>query len=453
MKVDVLLVDDEPGVLYMLREVLVHRGLSVLAVSSGEDALRELEHADVVVSDLAMPGMDGLALLDQVKAKRPELPFVLVTAHGNERVAVNAMKRGAYDYLTKPVDIDELGLLVERALEGSRLRGEVRAMRIERALGQRLVAESAAMKRLLDAVSRVAQRDVTVLVRGETGTGKELVSTLIHLESTRHMKPLVRFNCAALPADLAEAELFGHARGAFTGAVGARKGFFADAHGGTLVLDEVGDLPLALQPKLLRALQEGEIQPVGGRVEKVDVRVVASTHRDLAAEVKAGRFREDLYYRLAVVELKVPSLSERREEIPVLARALARKWGERFGLGEVTISPELAQHLMDSAWPGNVRQLENTIARMIALFGTNLNEASFQAATSAPSPSAQDEDLEREPLRNDVPLREQTEAFERGILQRVLRECGGNQSEAARRLAIGRVTLIDKMKKHGLRTA
>jgi two-component system response regulator AtoC len=326
-------------------------------------------------------------------------------------------------------------------------------MRIERALGQRLVAESAAMKRLLDAVSRVAQRDVTVLVRGETGTGKELISGLIHLESARLNKPLVRFNCAALPADLAEAELFGHARGAFTGAVGARKGFFAEAHGGTLVLDEIGDLPLALQPKLLRALQEGEIQPVGGRVEKVDVRVVASTHRDLAAEVKAGRFREDLYYRLAVVELKVPSLSERREEIPVLARALARKWGERFGLGEVSISPELAQLLTDSAWPGNVRQLENTIARMIALYGTNLNEASFQAATSAPTPSAQDDDLEREPLRNDVPLREQTDAFERGILQRVLRECGGNQSEAARRLAIGRVTLIDKMKKHGLREA
>ena len=170
-------------------------------------------------------------------------------------------------------------------------------------------------------------------------------------------------------------------------------------------------------------------------------------------EVKAGRFREDLYYRLAVVELKVPSLSERREEIPVLARALARKWGERFGLGEVSISPELAQLLTDSAWPGNVRQLENTIARMIALYGTNLNEASFQAATSAPTPSAQDDDLEREPLRNDVPLREQTDAFERGILQRVLRECGGNQSEAARRLAIGRVTLIDKMKKHGLREA
>jgi two-component system response regulator AtoC len=426
----VLLVDDEPGVLYMLREVLAERGLDVIAASSAREALAQLEHAHVVVSDLSMPGMDGLALLDEVRARRPELPFVLVTAHGNERIAVRAMKRGARDYLTKPVDIDELGLVVDRALEGLRLRAEVRAMRLERALGRRLIAESAPMKRLIEAASR--RRDA----------------------------PLVRFNCAAVPAELAEDELFGHARGAFTGAVGARKGYFAQADGGTLVLDEIAELPLPLQPKLLRALQEGEIQPVGGRIEKVDVRVVASTHRDLREEVRAGRFREDLYYRLAVVELVVPTLAERRDEIPTLARALAARWGERFDVPHVELSAPLLEELRGADWPGNVRQLENTVARMIALHGASLGPHALRAATGEPAAWASGADGSAEAgaepdgidlARNDVPLREQLDAFERGVVSRVLAECGQNQSRAARRLGIGRATLIDKMKKYGLR--
>jgi len=451
----VLLVDDEPGVLYMLHEVLTERGLEVVTATSAREALGKLDQADVVVSDLAMPEMDGLALLDEVRARRPEVPFILVTAHGNERTAVSAMKHGAHDYLTKPIDIDELGVVVERALEGHRLRAEVRAMRVERALGRRLIAESAAMKRLVEAASRVARRDVTVLLRGETGTGKELVAGLIHVESTRREAPLVRFNCAAVPAELAEDELFGHAKGAFTGAIAARKGYFAQANGGTLVLDEIAELPLALQPKLLRALQEGEIQPVGGRVEKVDVRVVASTHRDLREEVRAGRFREDLYYRVAVVELVVPTLAERREEIPALARALAARWSERFDVPAVELSAELLVELQQSRWPGNVRQLENTVARMIALHGPNLGPSALRAAMNASLPTEPSvEPIDRDPEdleRNDVPLREQVDAFERGVIARALAESGQNQSRAARRLAIGRATLIDKMKKHGLR--
>jgi two-component system response regulator AtoC len=445
----VLLVDDEPGVLYMMREVLEERGLDVVTATSGTDALAHVDAAGVIVSDLAMPGMDGLALLAVVRERRPEVPFVLVTAHGNERVAVRAMKAGANDYLTKPVDIEELRLVVQRALDEARMRAELRRMKAERAIGRRLVAESAPMRRLLEAVERIADKDLTVLVRGETGSGKELVASLLHAHSKRAGKPLVRFNCAALAPELAEAELFGHARGAFTGAVGARRGFFAEADGGTLVLDEVGELPLALQPKLLRVLQEGEIQPVGGRIEKVDVRVIASTHRDLSAEVKAGRFREDLFYRLAVIELMVPPLRERREEIPALARELAHRYGERFGMGDVSMSDELVEALARAEWPGNVRQLENAVARMVALAGPRLTLDALLAPV--PGPVAEPDEGEPPEGEDMLPLRAQVDAFERGLVARALAECNGNQSHAARRLGIGRATLIDKIKRYGLR--
>jgi two-component system response regulator AtoC len=305
------------------------------------------------------------------------------------------------------------------------------------------------MRRLLEAVERIADKDLTVLVRGETGSGKELVASLLHAHSKRAGKPLVRFNCAALAPELAEAELFGHARGAFTGAVGARRGFFAEADGGTLVLDEVGELPLALQPKLLRVLQEGEIQPVGGRIEKVDVRVIASTHRDLSAEVKAGRFREDLFYRLAVIELMVPPLRERREEIPALARELAHRYGERFGMGDVSMSDELVEALARAEWPGNVRQLENAVARMVALAGPRLTLDALLAPV--PGPVAEPDEGEPPEGEDMLPLRAQVDAFERGLVARALAECNGNQSHAARRLGIGRATLIDKIKRYGLR--
>src|SRR6185436_8299223 len=280
----VLLVDDEPGVLFTLSELLTERGHRVIQARSGDDALRKLDEADTVFTDLAMPGMDGLELMGQIVQRDATLPVILLTAHGSERVAVAAMKQGAYHYLAKPFDIDEVAVVIERALEARRLRVDNRRLAAEQTLGRRIIGASRPMRRLLEATSRVASRDVTVLVRGETGTGKEFVAELLHAQSTRADKKLIRFNCAALPADLADAELFGHARGAFTGASASRPGFFAQADGGTLILDEVGELPPAVQAKLLRALQEGEIQPVGsGRIDKVDVRVVASTNRDLAA--------------------------------------------------------------------------------------------------------------------------------------------------------------------------
>ena len=460
----VLLVDDEPGVLFTLSEVLAERGHRVLGARSGTEALARLDEADAVVTDLAMPGMDGLALMAQIAARDPALPVILLTAHGSERVAVAAMKQGAYDYLAKPFDIDEVALVIERALEARRLRLDNRRLAVEQTLGRRIVGASRPMRRLLEATSRVASRDVTVLVRGETGTGKEFVAELLHAESSRASKPLVRFNCAALPAELADAELFGHVKGAFTGAAANRAGFFSQADGGTLILDEVGELPLPIQAKLLRALQEGEIQPVGsGRIDKVDVRVVAATNRDLAADVKTGGFREDLYYRLAVVELLVPPLRERKDDIPALAEEFARRYGERFGLGHITLEPALVDALVRAEWPGNVRQLENTIARLAALSaggvlgladlesatgGTVGDRAGSPAASAAPPDNPADEPAP-DP-RGGPSLKEQVEAFERGLVARTLDATGGNQSEAARRLGVSRVTLIDKMKKYGL---
>jgi two-component system, NtrC family, response regulator AtoC len=276
----------------------------------------------------------------------------------------------------------------------------------------------------------------------------------LHAGSPRAVRPLVRFNCAAIPAELAEAELFGHMKGAFTGATAARRGFFAEADGGTLVLDEVGELPLAVQAKLLRALQEGEIQPVGsGRVEKVDVRLVAATNRDLAAEAAAGRFREDLYYRLAVVELIVPPLRDRRDDIPALAAEFARFYGEKFGMGPVRLQAALVEALARESWPGNVRQLENTVARLAALStGGVIGLADWRGDSDLPAAPTPDETPpeERGDFATGPSLKEQVEAFERSVIARALDAAGGNQSEAARRLGTSRVTLIDKLRKYGL---
>ena len=451
----VLLVDDEPGVLFTLSEVLRERGHAILSARSGTEALGKLDEADVVVTDLSMPGMDGLELMAQIGSRDASLPVILLTAHGSERVAVAAMKQGAYDYLAKPFDIDEIGVVIARALETRRLRLDNRRLVAEQTLGRRIVGNSRPMRRLLEATSRVASRDVTVLVRGETGTGKEFVAELLHAQSPRSSAPLVRFNCAALPPELADAELFGHTKGAFTGANQSRPGYFSQAHDGTLILDEVGELPPAVQAKLLRALQEGEIQPVGaGRIEKVDVRVVASTNRDLAADVKAGTFREDLYYRLAVVELVVPPLRDRRDDIPALAEEFARRYGEKFGLGPVSLEPALVDALAAADWPGNVRQLENTIARLAALStGGVITLHDFHASDTSALPAPAPIDAGEDPppdARNGPSLKEQVEAFERGLVARALDGTRGNQSEAARRLGVSRVTLIDKMKKYGL---
>ena len=446
----ILLVDDDPGVLFALAELLQARGHRTVTAGGGSEALAHLEAVDVVITDLAMPGMNGVELLEQVMARDAALPVIMVTAHGSERAAVDAMKKGAYDYLAKPFDNDQVCYSVERALETRTLRTQSIERSLQASSGVRLVGGSQALKRTIETAKRLASKDVTVLVRGETGTGKELFSSLLHARSHRADKPLVRFNCAAIPHELAEAQLFGYARGAFTGATAAHAGYFVQANGGTLVLDEVAELSPAIQAKLLRVLQEREVQPLGStRLERIDVRLISSTHRDLAAEVKGGRFREDLYYRLAVVELDVPSLRERREDVPELAREFARKYSERFGLPEVAeLSPELLHLLTEAPWPGNVRQLENAIARCVALATGKIIGASAFAQVSSARPAAETSGTV---ATDDGPsYREQMDVFERNLLGTTLGASAGNQSEAARRLGLSRATLYDRLVRHGL---
>jgi DNA-binding NtrC family response regulator len=457
----VFIVDDEASMRFMLAEVLDAAGFETRSFDTAPAALAALaalEESDakrpsVVLTDLAMEGSDGMALLASVRERDESLPVIVLTARGSERAAVAAMKAGAYDYLTKPADIDELARAVARAVEAKQLRDRARAHEVERVVGAPIIGASAPIRALLRDVRRLARLGAPLLLRGETGTGKELFASLAHAASARAGGPLVRFNCAAIASELAESELFGHVRGAFTGAQRAHAGYFARAHRGTLVLDEVGELPLAIQAKLLRALQHGEVQPVGaGRVETVDVRVVASTNRDLRAEATAGRFREDLYYRLAVFELVVPPLRDRREDIPALIEHFRQRFCREFSLDDVRLSPGLTSALSARTWAGNVRELESAVARMLA-FATSDTvdvEALERLGPDDRAGPASDAADARAQEDRDAPLRERLQSFERAELARALDSCTGNQSEAARRLGLTRASLIDKCKRYGI---
>ena len=446
----VLVVDNEPGMLVALKGLLETRGDEAVLAHDAAEALSSLDGVDLVISDYAMPGMNGLELLRTVRERHAALPVVLLTAHGSERVAVRAIRSGAYEYVTKPFDVDELLTIIDRALEARSLHVQRCELAGKGTPGRRIIGGSRPMQQLLAHVARVAPKDVTVLVRGETGTGKEIVASLLHAQSRRAEGPLVRFNCAAIPAELAESELFGHARGAFTGAAQARRGFFAQADGGTLVLDEVGELPIAIQAKLLRALQDGEIQPVGsGRVERVDVRIVASTNRDLEAEARAGRFREDLYYRLAVVELVAPPLRDHAEDIPELAAEFARRYAERFHMEYVRLSAALIDKLTRAPWPGNVRQLEACVARLVALSATtDIGPEAFDDASAAMDAQEVTPDVDAD--ESSLSLRDHLDAVERSVITRTLAAADGNQSEAARRLRMSRSALIERVRKYQL---
>ncbi len=441
MTARVLVVDDDPGVRYTLREILLSEGIEVDEAEDGQAALRQYEAQPVplVIADLRMPRVDGMELLRRLLARAPAPRVVLVTAHGSERQAVEAMKAGAWDYFRKPFENEELLAVVRRALEAVRLAAENERLVGELALASSMVFASAPMSRLAQLVARVAPRDVTVLVVGESGTGKERVAEAIWRASRRSSRPFVRFNCAALTPELAEAELFGHARGAFTGAVRARPGLFGEADGGTLLLDEVGELAPGAQAKVLRVLQEGEVRPVGeDRVRKVDVRVIAATHRDLKELVAQGEFREDLFYRLNVVALRVPPLRERPEDVPVLARHFLDRFAERFGVRKLAPSDALLALLAAQPWPGNVRELEHALESLVALSPEGeLDLALLPGGQPDSGPPA-------------LSLKQRVEAYERGLVVEALRAARRNRTEAARALGISRVTLHDKLKKYGL---
>jgi DNA-binding NtrC family response regulator len=443
MTTRVLVVDDDAGVRYTLREILSTEGIEVDEAPDGAAALQRFEASPVplVITDLRMPRLDGMELLRRLLSRAPAPRVVIITAHGSERHAVEAMKAGAWDYFRKPFENEELLAVVRRALEAVRLASENERLTGELALAGSMVFASEPMRRLAQLVARVAPRDVTVLVTGESGTGKERVAEALWRASRRAGKAFVRFNCAALTPELAEAELFGHTRGAFTGAVRSRPGLFGEANGGTILFDEVGELAPGTQAKLLRVLQEGEVRPLGeDRPRTVDVRVLASTHRDLKEQVAKGAFREDLFYRLNVVTLRVPPLRERLEDVPVLARHFLDRFAERFGVKKVPPSDALLAALAARPWPGNVRELENTVESLVALSPVGeldlalLPGGEGERAASAPAAS----------------LKQRVEAYERGLVVEALRAARNNRSEAARALGISRVTLHDKLKKYGL---
>ena len=447
----VLVIDDDASMRFALEAVLGDAGLTVVTCADGAAGLQAFEASgtDAVLSDLAMPEMDGLAVLAGLRALDPGVPVIMLTAHGSERIAVAAMKAGAYDYLPKPFDPDEIVLAVRRAIETRSLRLQNALLRTESALGRAIVASSPAMRRVLETVARVAPKDVTVLLTGPSGAGKDVLATAVHAHSRRADKPFIRFNAAAIPTELAESELFGHTKGAFTGAQSAKLGYFQQAAGGTLFIDEVGELPLAIQAKLLRALQSGEVQPVGGRPERVDARLVAATNRDLAGEAKAGRFREDLFYRLNVVPIRVPPLRDRPEDVEPLLHAFVRQYVERYGMSQVQIEPDLIEAMKAHPWPGNVRELENTIARLLALAPDEHLSLALWRSLAEPRPVTEGGSANGDPGPN-FPLRTRVETFEREIIAEQFAAAKSNQSETARRLGVSRPALVEKLHKYQL---
>ena len=466
----VLVADDEASIRFVLRETLESAGHEVVEAASGEAALRALGAGpfDVAFFDIRMPGPSGLELLDQVRALGSDVAVVIVTAQNTFENAVEAMKRGALDYLVKPFGMDAVLALVGKVLRTRALERELRALRREVgrkvAPGERLVGRSPALLEVFKTIGRVAASDVAVLITGESGTGKELVARAIHQASARGEAPFVAVNAAAIPRDLLESELFGHERGAFTGAVEARPGRFREARGGTLFLDEIGDMPVELQAKLLRVLQSGEVTSVGGRrAEHVDVRIIAATHRELDAAVREGRFREDLLYRLRVVPIHIPALRERPEDVAVLAQHFVDRYAEELRLGPRALSPDALQRLAAHAWPGNVRELENAIKRALVLSAREVLTPEAFAFLEAPEAAA-DEAEERHDLEALVAReveralaageRELHDALlrriERPLLERVLAHTGGNQLRAAALLGINRNTLRKKLTELGI---
>jgi two-component system response regulator HydG len=447
----ILVVDDDPAHRVMLRALLGQKGYRVEEAPDGADAIAMARQTpyDLILMDIRMAGVGGIDALKEIRTINPAIPILIMTAYSSVETAVEALKSGAYDYLIKPLDPDELLLAIEKALDHRSLQEENILLR-ER-LGARLdlgrlIGRSPGMRQLFETLGLVAPTDVTVLLTGDSGTGKELVASAIHLNSPRSPRPFVKVNCAAITETLLESELFGHERGAFTGAVARREGKFQQADGGTIFLDEVGEMAPSMQAKLLRVLQDGEIQRVGSdEVLRVDVRVIAATNRDMAQDVRAGRFREDLYYRLNVVNIHIPPLRERKEDIPLLARHFLDIYARKNRRIVKGFTPRAMDLMSRYGWPGNVRELENAVERGVILMrGDYFTHEDLPLALRELLP--QEERVSPFPFPAGMSIRE----MEKELVLRTLEATGGNKSEAARRLGITRRTLHLKLKEYAL---
>lgn len=435
----VLVVDDDPGLLRLMQLRLEAAGYSVAAVASAEQALAHLavSRPQVVVTDLQMGGMDGIALFEAIQSDNPALPVIILTAHGTIPDAVAAVKAGVFGYLTKPFDAKALLDEIERALAASNVSGGQGSD--DNQWREAILTRNPAMEEILARARLVAAGDAAILIQGESGTGKELLARAIHAASPRAGRPFVAINCGAIPEALLESELFGHVKGAFTGAVRDNQGLFVSADGGTLLLDEIGDMPLALQVKLLRVLQERQVRPVGGvQLTPVDVRVISATHRDLEAEMAAGNFREDLYYRLKVVALRLPSLAERREDVPLLAAHFLTEIAARYQKTFSGFSSEALECLVTASWPGNVRQLYNVIEQSVALATQSLIPASLVLQA-----------IQREQTEF-APFEQARHKFERDYLAQLLKITDGNVTHAARMAKRNRTEFYKLLQRHQL---
>lgn len=447
-----LVVDDDDNLRWVLQTQLEQMGYSVTTAAGGETALQLMDSDPpaLVLTDLKMPGMSGMDLLERIRRDYPEIPVLIITAFGTIQSAVEAMRSGAYDYLTKPIDYDELGIAVSRALEHFRLVKEVRSLRasLDRKYGfENIIGHSEALLSVLDTAARAAQSNSTILIHAETGTGKELLARAIHFNSRRRDRPFVTINCGAIPRDLLESELFGHVKGSFTGALAHKVGKVELADRGTLFLDEIGEMPGDLQVKLLRLLQNGELEKVGASAPtKVDVRFIAATHRDLRAMIEDGTFREDLYYRLAVIPLELPPLRERAEDIPELVQHFFVKAKEEQGRPGLVLPASLLPRFQNYRWPGNIRELQNVIERIVVLArGDEITLADLPDFLRREKPAV--DMLQLELPSQGISL----EAVEKELILRALNRFQGNQTHAARYLDISRKALIYRMEKHGIR--
>ena len=448
-----MVVDDDSAHRTMLKTLIGGWGYAVSEADDGSTAVEKIKDTafDLVLMDVRMVKVSGLEALETIKAVNPAIPVIIMTAYSSVETAVKALKQGAHDYLTKPLDFDKLRLTIDRAMEHTRLKEENRLLR--ETLGQQfdnqnIIGKSPAMLKLLETVSQVAPSEATVLISGESGTGKELIAGAIHFNSLRKDGPFVKINCAAITETLLESELFGHEKGAFTGADRRKEGRFRQAHGGTLLLDEVSEMSLMMQVKLLRALQEREFNRVGGEATiQVDVRVIAATNKDLMEQIDDGAFREDLYYRLNVVELEVPPLSHRKEDVPLLAQHFLATFVAKNRKEIKGFTPKAMDNLIRYDWPGNVRELMNAVERGVVLARTDyLDVTDFSFMQNSMLQTDQDSaDSAALSVKGDVPLEE----IEKAAILSTLQAAGGNKSEAARRLGITRKTLHKKLKAYG----